>query len=151
MLLVCVAKCQVLKWALCSSFKQIKATNHLIRLMYWNKYAEEMGESSSEAISIQSCERLLEDDNLWTDLLSRCQTTISWLWIIVTSARIRASDWMWFKIHYLLCIWIELELAQFPVTARGCWGVRKADPWARQHEGSIDFLLLLQRVVVRGW
>ena len=37
-----------------------------------------------------------------------------------------------------------LELAQFPVTARGCSGVREADL-------SLDFLLLLQRVVVRGW
>ena len=36
-----------------------------------------------------------------------------------------------------------LELGQFPVTARGRLGVREAR--------ALDFLLLLQRVVVRGW
>ena len=42
-----------------------------------------------------------------------------------------------------------LELAQFPVTARGRSGVRKADPPERISARSLDFLLLLQRVVCR--
>ena len=40
-----------------------------------------------------------------------------------------------------------LELAQFPVTTKGRLGVREADLRARQRD-SLDFLLLLQRVVV---
>ena len=42
---------------------------------------------------------------------------------------------------------VHIELAQFPVTGRGRLGVRKADLQALQRL-SLDFLLLLQRVVV---